>query len=80
MKTIARHATAAFAAALASTITLGAVSALFLPPAQAGVIETARKHLPGGAGSAERYRALQATANDTLHAPRAGITQFRAVP
>lgn len=78
MNTIAQRFISATAAVLASTITLSAVANLFLPVAQAGEIQKARQHLPGGAGAAERYRAAQATTNDTLLAPRAGISHFRA--
>jgi hypothetical protein len=79
MNTITRRLTAGFAAILASTITLGSVAALFSSPTQAAELEKARRHLPGGAGVAERYRAMQPTASDVLLAPRAGVTALRPV-
>ena len=80
MNTIAHRIAAGLAAAVTSTIILSAVASLFLPPAEAGKNEKARQHLPGGAGAAERYRAMQTTANDILLAPRAGVTHFRDLP
>jgi hypothetical protein len=77
MSKISHRLTTAFAAVLASTITLGATLAPF---ARAGDAEQNRRHLPGGAGVAERYRATQPTANDLLLAPRGGVTDLRAVP
>jgi hypothetical protein len=77
MNSLTHRLTSGFAAVVASTITLGAVLSLF---AHAGDFHQARQHLPGGAGVAERYRAMQPTANDNLLAPRAGVTAFRAMP
>lgn len=79
MKTIAERLSATFTAATAGSVILGA--ALFLLADPSAELAKARQRLAGGAGVAERYRAMQATANAILlAAPRAGVTDLRALP
>jgi hypothetical protein len=74
MNTITQRLAAGFAAALASTITLGAVLAVFSAPVRAADAEQVQQSLIGGVAVAQRYRAAQPAASDIQLDLRAGTT------